>query len=240
MRVLIIDDDIISRLTLGDILRDILPVTVSEADGADSAWELLSGPMYPVMVFCDLNMPGLNGAELVQKIRANPLIEDICVVLETATADLSAMRRLRELNIASALVKPFEAEAVSTRLQKLFVNLRAKGLEFPEDAILRMRISEERYQEYIDMLRKQVAAIQIFAKDVLVASTPTVNAKQLAQKIESLHTGCVTLGLHIVAKAVNKVLVYVKANGVNDATIIAMADLAELLDQMTSYAGANS
>jgi CheY-like chemotaxis protein len=241
MRLLIVDDDIISRITLGDILRDILPITVCEVDGAQSAWEFLSGPNYPLMVFCDLNMPGINGAELVQKIRADPLIQDICVVLATATADLNSMRRLRELNIASALVKPFEVDAVSTRLQKLFTNLCTKGIEAPEDAILRMRINEERYQEYIEMLRKQIVAIQIFAKNCLIESTPNTNKNQLIKKAESLHSGCVSLGLYIVAKGVNKILADIKAHGVHEATITAMTDLTELLNHMTQfYAGHNS
>ena len=68
MRVLIVDDEALSRLRLQDLLRDAAGVTVvGEAQDGDSAVEAIRA-LKPDLVFLDVQMPGRSGLDVVREI----------------------------------------------------------------------------------------------------------------------------------------------------------------------------
>src|SRR5919106_6446998 len=71
MRILIAEDDNTSRMILASILSgEGYDVTSAEEGGA--AWQLLQQPDAPSLAIVDLMMPGLDGLELVRRVRALP------------------------------------------------------------------------------------------------------------------------------------------------------------------------
>jgi signal transduction histidine kinase/CheY-like chemotaxis protein len=119
--VLIVDDNATNRLILEEMTRnwDMLPTAVSNATDAFRALQEASrsGTPFP-LVLSDVNMPNVDGFELVQWIRQDPDLAPTRIILLTSGARPQDTRRAEGLD-AGHLMKPvkqselFNAIAVS-------------------------------------------------------------------------------------------------------------------------------
>jgi two-component system sensor histidine kinase/response regulator len=108
-KVLVVDDNATNRRILDEILRNwgMEPVL---AAGAEEALSLLreaagSGRPFPI-VLSDVNMPDVDGFELVERCRRDPELEStVCIMLTSATRTGDAALG-KELGITAQLVKP--------------------------------------------------------------------------------------------------------------------------------------
>jgi CheY-like chemotaxis protein len=102
--VLLVDDD----ASLRDLLRATLPVgegfeLIEAYDGA-AALEAVNGQA-PDLIVLDWSMPGLSGADVLERLRAGGY--EAPVVVLTAETDASSRRRAEELGADAFLTKPF-------------------------------------------------------------------------------------------------------------------------------------
>lgn len=67
-----------------------------------------SGITIPQVVILDLNMPKINGAEVLQKIRSQESTRRIPVVVLTSSREDSDLRKCYDLGVNSYIVKPVE------------------------------------------------------------------------------------------------------------------------------------
>lgn len=76
----------------------------------------------PDLIVCDIKMPGLNGHEVLQDLRANPRTSTIPFIFLSALVDKSDLRKGMILGADDYLTKPFQPEdllnSVKTRLEK--------------------------------------------------------------------------------------------------------------------------
>ncbi len=112
-RVLIVDDDPSIRTTVAMLLRMEGHEVSVAADGAAGLAAARAAP--PEVILSDLHMPGLTGLQLMQAVRAEPLLAATRVVLLTgvtgepiAAADGSAPD--------AVLTKPFAREQLLATL----------------------------------------------------------------------------------------------------------------------------
>jgi len=68
MNVLIAEDDAVLRLMLQSLLTEWGYTVTSAVDG-DAAWEILCQPEHPHLVILDWMMPGIEGPEIVRRLR---------------------------------------------------------------------------------------------------------------------------------------------------------------------------
>ncbi|MBX2802667.1 MAG: response regulator [Myxococcales bacterium] len=116
--VMIVDDSRMIRMQVCRALQGQGFRTVEAADGQD-AWEKLTrGEPIDVMV-CDVNMPRMNGIELLEKLRSPGGFEDLPVVMLTTEGDPDIVRRARSLGAKGWLVKPFQAELLVATVQRM-------------------------------------------------------------------------------------------------------------------------
>jgi len=114
--LLVVDDSIPVRKILMNALAHInLPVDeILEACDGTEALKILEA--HPVgLVLTDINMPNMNGIELLRAIRASPQWHDIPVVMITAEGGEASVQDAIELGANSFIVKPFNI-AVLRRL----------------------------------------------------------------------------------------------------------------------------
>ncbi len=119
-RILVIDDEEILRL----MVRDVLALEGHEVDVASSGEEGLEafgGAAYDLVV-TDNNMPGIEGLEVLRRIReANP---DVPVILMTAFGSLQVSMQAHELGAAGYLLKPFDdISAITREVSRVFARL---------------------------------------------------------------------------------------------------------------------
>jgi signal transduction histidine kinase len=124
-RVLVVEDDGDVRRYLAFALRDRFRVLAAPDGlrGLDAALRFA-----PDAVVCDVMMPGIDGVELVRRLRADPAGRGIPVLLITARADPESRMRGLEAGADDFLVKPFSTRELVTRLRNLVV-LRASERE---------------------------------------------------------------------------------------------------------------
>jgi len=120
MKILIVDDDPVSRAVLGRIIEAAPEHQVTEAVDGEAAWTLLDDPARSFdVVFLDLGLPEADGFEVFKRIRGSPLLRSTAVVLCTAANDRATVVKAVGLGAKHYIVKPCTPEVVNTKLQQI-------------------------------------------------------------------------------------------------------------------------
>ncbi|WP_083480649.1 response regulator [Jannaschia seosinensis] len=106
LRVLVIDDMSTSRGLLLQALDSLGIQNVSYAeDGAQGVQQARKSP--PHIVLSDLYMPELNGLQVLQHLRSDPVTQKVGFILITGRGDDSIIDTGRKLGMNNFLTKPF-------------------------------------------------------------------------------------------------------------------------------------
>ena len=104
MMVLVIDDDPMSRVIAERMLQKMVS-KVMVAETLDIGLSIAE-KQTPNVILLDLNMPGLSGKEMLQKIKSHPLLSHIPVVICSSDAFEETIREIRLLGADGYIVKP--------------------------------------------------------------------------------------------------------------------------------------
>src|SRR5438067_5301157 len=115
MRVLIADDEPVSRRLLQSHLQKWGYEVTAAADGAE-AWQLFEAGDSPIVI-TDWMMPGVDGAELIRRIRAAPRPGYVYTVLLTARSQKEDLVEGMEAGADDFLTKPFDRDELRVRLR---------------------------------------------------------------------------------------------------------------------------
>jgi two-component system LytT family response regulator len=122
MKAIIIDDERLARQELKNLLAAHKEVeVVAECSDATQAKEKIN-ELKPDIIFCDIQMPGKSGLELVEEISAT-----VDVVFVTAY-DEHAIKAF-ELNAFDYLLKPVQAERLAETIKKLSIKDTASRID---------------------------------------------------------------------------------------------------------------
>jgi DNA-binding response OmpR family regulator len=110
------DDDDILLLVTTRLRRDGFDV-VSARNGTDAL--ALVRERRPAVAVLDIGMPGLDGLEVLEQIRADDELGDVRVLLLTAKAQESDVRRGYEAGADAYVRKPFSPTELSARVREL-------------------------------------------------------------------------------------------------------------------------
>ena len=119
MKVLIVDDFATMRRILRNILKQLGFTNISEADDGKTALKELQKEKFD-LVLCDWNMPEMSGLELLTAIRSDDQLKDLAFVMVTAEAQKENIVTAVKAGVNNYVVKPFTAETVSEKLNKVF------------------------------------------------------------------------------------------------------------------------
>jgi signal transduction histidine kinase len=119
-KVLIIEDEDLVREGI-ELLLDINGYQTSSAPNGLKGIELALA-IQPDLIICDIMMPGANGYQVLESVRANQTTAITPFLFLTAKADHSDIRAGMNLGADDYLLKPFDVDdllrAVASRLQK--------------------------------------------------------------------------------------------------------------------------
>lgn len=71
-------------------------------------WE--KGDPLPIVILLDLNMPKINGLEVLEKLKAHAIFKSIPVVILTTSSESSDLKKAYQLGVNSYIVKPVSFE----------------------------------------------------------------------------------------------------------------------------------
>jgi two-component system chemotaxis response regulator CheY len=120
MKILIADDDATSRAILRKICAFSPEHQVTEAADGAAAWALLDDPnRYFDVVFLDLDMPRVDGFEIVKRLGASPLHVRVQIVLCTASNDRPTLLKAIQAGVKHFIAKPCTEATVRAKLAQV-------------------------------------------------------------------------------------------------------------------------
>lgn len=125
MKILIVDDDKTTRKILGIYLKS-KGYEVAYAENGLDAMEKLGAESFG-LVMTDLNMPYMDGLELIRRMKLEPSTKRIPVLMVTTEADEIEKKRAYEAGAEGFLTKPVSADMVSENIKTILSRILDKG-----------------------------------------------------------------------------------------------------------------
>lgn len=138
--VLLIVDDAETNLTL---LHELLApqYRVLAATNGPRALEIARRMPQPDLILLDIMMPGMDGHEVLARLRADPLTRDIPVIFISAAGDSEAEEDGIDLGAGDFIHKPFRARNVLARVRLQLELKRAREVLTNQNACLEAEIA---------------------------------------------------------------------------------------------------
>lgn len=126
-QAIVVDDSRAVRMILARTLQD-LGFEVREAANGREALELLAdgGPGVR-LVLADWNMPEVNGLELVRRLRQDPRLASLPVVMVTTETELDQMAAALAAGANEYVMKPFTRDILIEKLQMVGIHAAGSG-----------------------------------------------------------------------------------------------------------------
>jgi len=116
-RILTVDDSKTMRDMVAFTLKNGGFTPVEAVDGKDALRVLGGGPVDCVIT--DLNMPNMDGIELIKAIRANPTHRSVPILMLTTESDATKKDAGKQAGATGWLVKPFDPEKLLATVRKV-------------------------------------------------------------------------------------------------------------------------
>lgn len=118
--VLIVEDSENSAATLEIALLAIPGISVLMVSSAVEALRILhSDGRHVSAVVTDLNMPRMDGFELIQRIREDHRLASTPIIVVSADTDPATPRRVAEMGVSAFFPKPYSPAEVRRKLEQL-------------------------------------------------------------------------------------------------------------------------
>ena len=126
-RVLIVDDDVFSRTSVAKKVQQLRAVTIEAEDGLQ-AFSVLRREQIDLAII-DLEMPVMNGLELLGCIRGAPRLKHLPVLVLTAAEDRASLERALQCGATSLMIKPLNWAAFSAHIEHiLYLSLAGREI----------------------------------------------------------------------------------------------------------------
>ncbi len=126
MKILIVDDFSTMRRIIKNLLRDLGFTNTQEADDGSTALPMLQNGDFDFLI-TDWNMPNMPGIDLLKAVRADDNLKSLPVLMVTAEAKRDQIVAAAEAGVNGYIVKPFTAETLKEKIEKIFERLEAQG-----------------------------------------------------------------------------------------------------------------
>ena len=118
--VLIVEDSENSAALLEIAIMGIPGVSVLTAASAAEAWRILDGGSRTVgAMVTDLNMPRMDGYELIRRVRADARLSGMPIIVVSADTDPATPERTAALGVEAFFPKPFSPALVRRKLEQI-------------------------------------------------------------------------------------------------------------------------
>ena len=116
MKFLVVDDFSTMRRIVRGLLKEMGCNNVGEAEGGVEALGMLRAQRFDFVV-SDINMPNMDGFELLQAIKADDALRHLPVLMVTAEARKEDIVRAAQNGAAGYIVKPFSKATLEEKVQ---------------------------------------------------------------------------------------------------------------------------
>src|SRR5438105_11857732 len=140
VKILLVDDNPMVLRLLKQSLSALAKITTA-GDAADALLKAVDDP--PDLLVCDYRMPGMDGRQLVEKLRSRPATANFPTVLMASKTDIA--ERLSQQDAADDyLEKPFFLKDATRRVKRMIdrIALEKMAKTAPSDGVVRGNLSQ--------------------------------------------------------------------------------------------------
>jgi PleD family two-component response regulator len=114
---LVIDDNRQTADALNQMLG-VLGFKARVAYGSSSAMEILGGGFTPKFICLDINMPGVDGIEILAYLRREPRFMSVPIFVITSDDQPETRTKVMKLGATAVLIKPATIDAIENAFKK--------------------------------------------------------------------------------------------------------------------------
>ena len=155
--ILIVDDDSRGRETLEAVLTGLGHNLHFSDNGLDALKQ--ASALQPDLILLDVNMPGIDGFEVCRRLRADPILADVPVVMTTALDDKASRLQGIEAGADDFISKPIDRMEIRARVNTIIRLNRYRKLMKQEADLL--QIHRELQDAYEATLKGWVRALDL-------------------------------------------------------------------------------
>ena len=172
-RILIVDDVVDNIRVAMNILKED-GYEFSFAHSGTEALRLIEedGDAYD-LILLDVMMPGVNGFDVCEKLKANSATVEIPIIFLTAKVDVDAITKGFELGGVDYITKPFHADELLARVKTHLELYQAKELLKTHNLYLKSKVKHERQRLLTELEDSQKEMIFILAELMEATSDET-------------------------------------------------------------------
>lgn len=117
-KVMVIDDSRTVRQQVGNVLGQAGYNVVEAADGLEGAERIASTPDL-ALVICDVNMPKMNGIDMLALVKQEPKNANLIVLMLTTEGQPTQIARAKAAGARGWILKPFKPDLLLATVRKL-------------------------------------------------------------------------------------------------------------------------
>ena len=115
--ILVVEDFVAVQRFLRETLESKGYRTMGAING-ERAYEMLLNHSHPNLVLTDYNMPDGTGYDLIRKMKQNPELEKIPVILLTAESNPEKVKELENAGFAAWIKKPYRVDVLIKEIER--------------------------------------------------------------------------------------------------------------------------
>lgn len=128
--ILLVDDSIVMRQTIRNMLNDIGYTNIQTAsNGMEAMVKVRSGNgagrPYEI-IFLDWNMPEMDGITFLKACRAMPEMDNVAIVMLTAVSDQMSVVEAMNNGVTSYITKPVSRDMINKKIQQVEIWLQGR------------------------------------------------------------------------------------------------------------------
>lgn len=155
-RIIIVDDDVMSLRLAGRVLEKA-GIACRCLSSGEELLAGLGGAALPDLILLDMHMPGLNGLEVLRRLKAEPACRNVPVVFLTGDEDVKTENAGLEAGAADFIRKPF-APAVLLRRVRNIIALNRLNQDMARELKLKTEKLSHAYVQIVQALAASVDA----------------------------------------------------------------------------------
>jgi two-component system chemotaxis response regulator CheY len=117
LKALVVDDSRAIRMLLVKTLRQLGYDVQEAANGKDALKIVEAGNSGIKLVLTDWTMPEMNGLDLLKKLRQNPELSSVAVVMVTTETEIQHIAEAMEAGANEYVMKPFTRDILVEKLE---------------------------------------------------------------------------------------------------------------------------
>ena len=188
--VLVVEDSVTQAMRLQRLLEHNGYEVFTAGDGVEALAKLEA--RRPTLVISDINMPEMNGYELCLRIKDDPRLHDLPVILLTVLSEPKDILRGLECGANSFVVKPYDDEFLLSRIRHTleYIELRKQAHSKP---VTEVRYSGQTYTLKTDWMQAVELLVSTYETAVqknqqLIAAKENLEclSKEMSETLEAL------------------------------------------------------